>query len=235
MIKYKYKSSLTHKYTTTLPVTETLHITKNDFIELIRVPSHLLMIENQKNRLPPHDYICFRCGQANHFIQDCPTNENELYEIKINKPTGIPKDFLTTTKQDGKGESVMVTSRGELVHTTARNEEWDLVSREIIKIKEGYKCSVCKEVMFLPHSISYRTDSNELEIKESRVCLGCVPAFEYQKKNRVIDIVLDYQLHFEIRGFVEDPKHFTNLNKVDGPDGVDKSITEYEKKQIKDA
>lgn len=103
MIKYKYKSSSTFKYSTTLPTTETLHIHRTDYTELIRIPAHLTLIETQKQRQPPHDYICFRCGKANHFIQDCPTNENELYEIKINKPTGIPKDFLkqTTTKSEG--------------------------------------------------------------------------------------------------------------------------------------
>ncbi|KAF7685818.1 hypothetical protein CDIK_3433 [Cucumispora dikerogammari] len=155
MIKYKYKSSLTFKYTTQLPTTSTLHIPKLNYVEIIRIPTYLTLIETQKQRLPPVDYICFRCGKPNHFIQDCPTNENELYEIKIHKPTGIPKEFLqvssNVSEAEGAGKNVMITAKGELVRTTARTSEWEQIAPRCKEIKSEFLCDLCSEVMYLPH------------------------------------------------------------------------------------
>ncbi|KAM0746093.1 DWNN-domain-containing protein [Meredithblackwellia eburnea MCA 4105] len=77
---------------------------------------------------PPLGYICYRCGQKGHWIQDCPTNDDRSYDDrpKIKRTTGIPKSFLTTV--DGPGEAgstgVMVTSEGGFVVAKPDNASW---------------------------------------------------------------------------------------------------------------
>lgn len=40
---------------------------------------------------PPLTYICHRCGQAGHWIQSCPTNQDPDWEMKRTRaPSGIP-------------------------------------------------------------------------------------------------------------------------------------------------
>ncbi len=47
------------------------------------------------DRAPPPSYICHRCNQPGHFINNCPTNDDPTYDIhKVKKATGIPRAFL---------------------------------------------------------------------------------------------------------------------------------------------
>lgn len=187
MIKYKYKSSNIFKYTSQLSFNSTLQVNKLNYTELIRIPTYLTLIETQKQRLPPVDYICFRCGKPNHFIQDCPTNENELYEIKIHKPTGIPKEFLQVSSNitDNNGsKNIMITSKGELVQTTARTSEWDQISPKDINIPDEFICNICFNIMYMPHKID-----------DTLCCLKCLD---------IIDgAIFDEELHYKIIIFIE--------------------------------
>ncbi|GAA6007885.1 hypothetical protein JCM11491_006524 [Sporobolomyces phaffii] len=96
---------------------------------------------------PPPGYICYRCGQKGHWIQDCPTNGDAAYENRprIKRTTGIPKSFLTEvagpgpkTGEDGDGDDgiagnglvmdhksgVMVTADGGFVVARPDNASW---------------------------------------------------------------------------------------------------------------
>ncbi|GAA5870741.1 hypothetical protein JCM16303_001571 [Sporobolomyces ruberrimus] len=95
---------------------------------------------------PPPGYICYRCGQKGHWIQDCPTNGDAAYENRprIKRTTGIPKSFLTEvagpgpkTGEEGMGEEeganglvmdhksgVMVTADGGFVVARPDNASW---------------------------------------------------------------------------------------------------------------
>ncbi|KAI0343058.1 DWNN-domain-containing protein [Trametopsis cervina] len=78
--------------------------------------------------LPP-SYVCYRCGQKGHWIQDCPTNNDRDYDNRprIKRTTGIPRSFLKavenpTTGQLGQG--VMVTPEGGYVVAQPDSAAW---------------------------------------------------------------------------------------------------------------
>ncbi|GAA6063891.1 hypothetical protein JCM10212_001373 [Sporobolomyces blumeae] len=89
---------------------------------------------------PPAGYICYRCGQKGHWIQECPTNGDAAYENRprIKRTTGIPKSFLTEVAGPGpkNGEDgvddqdnahksgVMVTADGGFVVARPDNASW---------------------------------------------------------------------------------------------------------------
>ncbi|GAA5847298.1 hypothetical protein JCM3766R1_003941 [Sporobolomyces carnicolor] len=108
---------------------------------------------NRKNhdythKPPPPGYICYRCGQKGHWIQECPTNGDAAYENRprIKRTTGIPKSFLTevagpgpkTGDEDGMlgadgtesglvmdhKSGVMVTADGGFVVARPDNASW---------------------------------------------------------------------------------------------------------------
>ncbi|EKM50470.1 uncharacterized protein PHACADRAFT_263782 [Phanerochaete carnosa HHB-10118-sp] len=69
--------------------------------------------------LPP-SYVCYRCGQKGHWIQDCPTNNDRDYDNRprIKRTTGIPRSFLKAVENPVTGHighGVMVTPEGGYV------------------------------------------------------------------------------------------------------------------------
>ncbi|KAI0057472.1 DWNN-domain-containing protein [Artomyces pyxidatus] len=71
--------------------------------------------------LPP-SYVCYRCGQKGHWIQDCPTNSDREFDNKprIKRTTGIPRSFLKAVDNPAPGGAqipagVMVTPEGGYV------------------------------------------------------------------------------------------------------------------------
>eukprot|EP00850_Spirogloea_muscicola_P016930 SM000141S00874 [mRNA] locus=s141:150040:155595:- [translate_table: standard] len=54
---------------------------------------------------PPVGYICHRCGQAGHYIQQCPTNGDPAYDARrVKLPVGIPR---TRLKADEEGTYIL--------------------------------------------------------------------------------------------------------------------------------
>ncbi|CAM0136573.1 Protein mpe1 [Umbelopsis sp. WA50703] len=86
---------------------------------------------NMPQRTPPPNYICFRCGEKGHFINNCPTNGDKEFDKhpRIKRTTGIPRSFLKvieqpkTAVQSGTG-GVMVTPGGDLVVAEADSVSW---------------------------------------------------------------------------------------------------------------
>jgi hypothetical protein len=60
---------------------------------------------NLENRPPPPGYVCFRCSQTGHWINQCPTNGDPNFDFhKVKKATGIPRSMLkTVSASDAKG------------------------------------------------------------------------------------------------------------------------------------
>ncbi|WFC99664.1 Protein mpe1 [Malassezia yamatoensis] len=78
---------------------------------------------------PPAGYICYRCGQKGHWIQECPTNDNQDYDNRprFKRTTGIPKSMLKTVEQPTAEQmsGVMVTPDGSYVIATPDSESWN--------------------------------------------------------------------------------------------------------------
>ncbi|PPQ96278.1 hypothetical protein CVT26_005665 [Gymnopilus dilepis] len=69
--------------------------------------------------LPP-SYVCYRCGQKGHWIQDCPTNSDREFDNRprIKRTTGIPRSMLKAVENPNGTEltqGVMVTPEGGYV------------------------------------------------------------------------------------------------------------------------
>ncbi|KAF4592969.1 hypothetical protein EYR38_008675 [Pleurotus pulmonarius] len=71
----------------------------------------------QNDRPLPPSYVCYRCGQKGHWIQDCPTNNDREFDNRprIKRTTGIPRSMLKAVENPNAGQNVMVTPEGGYV------------------------------------------------------------------------------------------------------------------------
>lgn len=72
------------------------------------------------DRPPPIGYICYRCGQKGHWIQECPTNQDPDWDNKprFKRTTGIPRSMLKTVEaptDEQRQAGVMITADGTYV------------------------------------------------------------------------------------------------------------------------
>ncbi|KAI8136885.1 DWNN domain-containing protein [Fennellomyces sp. T-0311] len=88
--------------------------------------------QQQPQRIPPPTYVCYRCGQKGHYINQCPTNGDKEFDKhpRIKRTTGIPRSFLKVIEEpknavkSGTG-GLMVTPKGDLVVAQADSSTWD--------------------------------------------------------------------------------------------------------------
>ncbi|KAK9240449.1 DWNN domain-containing protein [Lipomyces kononenkoae] len=83
---------------------------------------------------PPPGYVCYRCGQKGHWIQNCPTNSDPNWEHRrMKRTTGIPKSFLKTVSKDEivgtdgtalSGDKLRVDENGEYVVVQPDSAAW---------------------------------------------------------------------------------------------------------------
>ncbi|KAI9808731.1 MAG: hypothetical protein M1825_003883 [Sarcosagium campestre] len=95
----------------------------------VAVPSHA----------PPDGYICYRCGEKGHWIQECPTNNDPNFDgrPRVKRTTGIPRSFLKTIEKpaaltnDGLTDTshqpsgVMVNAEGQFVVAEPDRASWE--------------------------------------------------------------------------------------------------------------
>ncbi|EMD38938.1 hypothetical protein CERSUDRAFT_112645 [Gelatoporia subvermispora B] len=83
---------------------------------------------HQPDRPLPPSYVCYRCGQKGHWIQDCPTNNDRDYDNRprIKRTTGIPRSFLKAVESPSGqlGQGVMVTPEGGYVVAQPDSASW---------------------------------------------------------------------------------------------------------------
>ncbi|KAI9762536.1 MAG: hypothetical protein M4579_000339 [Chaenotheca gracillima] len=94
---------------------------------------------NVPSHPPPNGYICYRCGEKGHWIQECPTNNDPTFDgrPRVKRTTGIPRSFLKTVEKpaaltgDGVTEGshqpsgVMVNAEGEFVVAEPDKASWE--------------------------------------------------------------------------------------------------------------
>ncbi|GLB41936.1 putative DWNN [Lyophyllum shimeji] len=86
--------------------------------------------------LPP-SYVCYRCGQKGHWIQDCPTNNDREFDNRprIKRTTGIPRSMLKAVTNPNTGEltqGVMVTPEGGYVVAQPDLASWQ---KQVSRVK----------------------------------------------------------------------------------------------------
>lgn len=113
--------------------------TKKKDTKSLRTPSRFLSV-------PTSNYICYRCGEKGHFIQNCPTNSDKNYDyIRIRKPTGIPKSFLKPVHEEELG--TIITEQGKM-RVELRLEEWKKLKGDNYEVPGEFKCEMCKMMMY---------------------------------------------------------------------------------------
>lgn len=100
----------------------------------------------QSDDLPPPGYICYRCGAKDHWIKNCPTNNDPNFEGKrIKRTTGIPKSSLKTiqnptdlTEEERANMNFMVNDAGEYVIAMADKKSWESYQKRTAAVKKQY-------------------------------------------------------------------------------------------------
>lgn len=113
---------------------------------------------------PPPGYMCYRCGARDHWIKNCPTNNDPNFEGKrIRRTTGIPKKFLKSVEIDADNitaeemaqRKIMVTDDGRFVVQVADEQSWEdyqrkqqnrLINGADAKWQKGYFKDLPKEL-----------------------------------------------------------------------------------------
>jgi hypothetical protein len=100
-----------------------------------------------EQKTPPPNYICHRCNQPGHFINQCPTNGDPSFDIpKVKKPTGIPRMYLKPVA-GGDSRPSLILPGGQFA-VMAANEE--ALQKEVAKnkqvdtsIPDSLRCPLC--------------------------------------------------------------------------------------------
>ncbi|ODQ81932.1 hypothetical protein BABINDRAFT_165444 [Babjeviella inositovora NRRL Y-12698] len=90
---------------------------------------------------PPPGYMCYRCGSKEHWIKNCPTNDDPNWEGKrIKRTTGIPKSYLKTIEKpasadnpnpgDDDANNYMITEDGKYVVAMADKSTWEAYQKK---------------------------------------------------------------------------------------------------------
>lgn len=93
---------------------------------------------NNPEDVPPPGYMCYRCGSKDHWIKNCPTNDDPNWEGKrIKRTTGIPKTYLKTIEKpedEASGaKSYMMNEEGKYVVQVADEKSWESYKKKVNK------------------------------------------------------------------------------------------------------
>jgi protein MPE1 len=94
---------------------------------------------NNPDDVPPPGYMCYRCGSKDHWIKNCPTNDDPNWEGKrIKRTTGIPKTYLKTVEKpdDDSSKNYLMNEEGQYVVQVADQKAWDSYTKKVNKTNE---------------------------------------------------------------------------------------------------
>ncbi|CAX42036.1 subunit of CPF (cleavage and polyadenylation factor), putative [Candida dubliniensis CD36] len=125
---------------------------------------------NKQDDHPPPGYICYRCGKKDHWIKNCPTNNDPNFEgKKIMRTTGIPKSYLKTISReeveskantlttndngdvvDSEGNVILITDEGDYAIAMADSKTWQNYQEKLqnaaLKSKREYESKLVTEI-----------------------------------------------------------------------------------------
>ena len=135
---------------------------------------------------PPAGYICYRCGQKGHWIQECPTNDNQDYDNRprFKRTTGIPKSMLKTIEQPTAEQmsGVMVTPDGSYVIATPDSGSWN---RSKARARPLSKTDVYQSVpsdptLACPYCSKLLRDAVKTSCCQTSFCEECVQTYLFE-------------------------------------------------------
>ncbi|TYJ58850.1 hypothetical protein B9479_000282 [Cryptococcus floricola] len=116
---------------------------------------------------PPVGYICYRCGQKGHWIQDCPKNDDPeagTDRKRFVRVTGIPRSFLKTVESpagaEGSSAGAMLTADGGFVKAMPDQRQWQKQAavkpraltgadvRDQEPLEPELTCPICKKLVW---------------------------------------------------------------------------------------
>lgn len=81
-------------------------------------------IHSERAARPSHNYVCHRCNRPGHWIDQCPTNGDPMFDrIKVRAPTGIPRSMLRQVDAPESGTGLQDSS-GQFVTLQPNEEEF---------------------------------------------------------------------------------------------------------------
>jgi protein MPE1 len=112
----------------------------------------------QENKPPPDKYVCFRCGQKGHWIQDCPTNDDPNWDKnkRFKRSTGIPKTMMQRVEdsdsedENGRKRGYLLDADGNKVRVLTDIASWE-------KFEASHKAATAKKAA---------AEQNDKEVKE---------------------------------------------------------------------
>lgn len=91
---------------------------------------------NNPEDVPPPGYMCYRCGSKDHWIKNCPTNDDPNWEGKrVKRTTGIPKAYLKTVEnpEEDDMKNYMMNEEGKYVVQVADAKAWETYKKKVNK------------------------------------------------------------------------------------------------------
>ncbi|KAI9208706.1 DWNN domain-containing protein [Polychytrium aggregatum] len=130
---------------------------------------------NMNQELPP-GYICYRCGQKGHFLNQCPTHGDAKFDRpKLKRTTGIPKVFLTVVEDAQASDGVMITQTGELVVVKPNDTAWNKMAAQTrgttesvysnAPVPDELACKICRKLL---------RDAVEIPCCKTLFCDDCI-------------------------------------------------------------
>lgn len=123
--------------------------TQQEMAEKAPVYHHRQTDQSAPDKQLRPSYICHRCGQKGHWINNCPSIDDPNWEIKrVRRTTGIPRSMLRTVEkptEDDNGTYLM-TADGEYVVAVADDKSWQDFQRKQQRIQAKVKRQVPEEL-----------------------------------------------------------------------------------------
>jgi len=132
--------------------------------------------KEEEKKKPPADYVCNRCGRNDHYVWDCPTNDDPDHIRKVRTAKGIPRCYLTKVKDVDEAQSralggVTLVIPGNSAHYVwshnpdkqeHKDRVGDTIQDKVVtafsdgakQVEESLKCPLCRglfrEAMLAP-------------------------------------------------------------------------------------